>query len=170
PDDERDARATALLQHAHDQLHDDHLDALTREPRLPSNVVEGAPVRIRPSVRVRPREAGRHATLPGAGAPGVGQRPGTRRRAGPGLLAADSRGALESHLAAVAEASRCSRRIRRTSSRVAGLLCSECDDCTIFSDSTPSRCALRYATTPSFKRSTSPVPRTATIECATTPG
>jgi hypothetical protein len=40
----------------------------------------------------------------------------------------------------------------------------------MYSESTPSRCALEYSTTPSLPLSTGPSPLTAMIECAWTPG
>src|SRR5215467_13327044 len=65
---------------------------------------------------------------------------------------------------------RCSRRIRRTSSIASGFDWTEWPDRTIFSDATPSRCALRYDTTPSLPSSGGPSPWTAMIEWAVTPG
>src|SRR5262249_17868191 len=41
---------------------------------------------------------------------------------------------------------------------------------TMYSDSTPSRCELEYSTTPSLLPSTGPLPATAMIESARTPG
>ena len=40
----------------------------------------------------------------------------------------------------------------------------------MYSESTPSRCELEYSTTPSLLPSTGPLPATAMIECAWTPG
>ena len=49
---------------------------------------------------------------------------------------------------------------------VCGFAWHECGDLTTSSDSTPSMCALEYATTPSLPCSTGPVPSTEMIECA----
>src|SRR5262249_18787679 len=69
-----------------------------------------------------------------------------------------------SHLVAT-----CSRRIRLTSRIVSGSAWHECGDCTTFSDSTPSRWALSYATTPSVRPVSGPFPRTAMIEFTSMP-
>jgi len=60
--------------------------------------------------------------------------------------------------------------MRRTSSIVYGFDCVECVERTMYSESTPSKCELEYSTTPSSLPSTGPLPATAMIECAWTPG
>ena len=63
----------------------------------------------------------------------------------------------------------CSIKIRLTSWIASGFPCTECPERTIFSDATPSMCALMYFTTPSPASSSGPSLSTAMIECATTP-
>ena len=60
--------------------------------------------------------------------------------------------------------------MRRTASMVSGWACVEWLDRTIVSDATPGMWALVYCTTPSSPSSMGPVPSTAIIECAATPG
>lgn len=60
--------------------------------------------------------------------------------------------------------------MRRTSAIVCGFECVEWPERTTSSDSTPSMCALAYVTTPSLLVAAGPLPSTAMIEFAFTPG